>query len=168
MDRGAWRATVHGVAESVFLFKKPNFLSHLCPPGRPRPGSCEMYLRSQGRGDGRGKVVSGRAQGEVEAFPGSPFPAPQHRLSFQNLVMFMSDFVDWVIPDIPKDISQQIHKEKVLMVELFMREEQGKQQLLDTWMEKDRKKAEPCNNHSPAPAAPPPPPDGPDFPGGSL
>uniref|UniRef100_A0A8C2Y306 Anoctamin n=1 Tax=Capra hircus TaxID=9925 RepID=A0A8C2Y306_CAPHI len=75
---------------------------------------------------------------------------------FQNLVMFMSDFVDWVIPDIPKDISQQIHKEKVLMVELFMREEQGKQQLLDTWMEKDRKKAEPCNNHSPAPAAPPP------------
>ncbi|KAM7226140.1 hypothetical protein CapIbe_022285 [Capra ibex] len=89
---------------------------------------------------------------------------------FQNLVMFMSDFVDWVIPDIPKDISQQIHKEKVLMVELFMREEQGKQQLLDTWMEKDRKKAEPCNNHSPAPAAPPPPPppDGPGFPGGSL
>ena len=84
--------------------------------------------------------------------------------------MFMSDFVDWVIPDIPKDISQQIHKEKVLMVELFMREEQGKQQLLDTWMEKDRKKAEPCNNHSPAPAAPPPPPppDGPDVPGGSL
>ncbi|KAM5247646.1 anoctamin-1 isoform 2-T2 [Ctenodactylus gundi] len=68
---------------------------------------------------------------------------------FQNLVMFMSDFVDWVIPDIPKDISQQIHKEKVLMVELFMREEQGKQQLLSTWMEKDRKRAEPCNNHNP-------------------
>ncbi|XP_053416113.1 anoctamin-1 isoform X9 [Nycticebus coucang] len=68
---------------------------------------------------------------------------------FQNLVMFMSDFVDWVIPDIPKDISQQIHKEKVLMVELFMREEQGKLQLLDTWMDKERKKDEPCNNHSP-------------------
>ncbi|XP_013369764.1 PREDICTED: anoctamin-1 isoform X7 [Chinchilla lanigera] len=68
---------------------------------------------------------------------------------FQNLVMFMSDFVDWVIPDIPKDISQQIHKEKVLMVELFMREEQGKQQLLDTWMEKDRSREEPCNNHNP-------------------
>ncbi|XP_037696336.1 anoctamin-1 isoform X4 [Choloepus didactylus] len=68
---------------------------------------------------------------------------------FQNLVMFMSDFVDWVIPDIPKDISQQIHKEKVLMVELFMREEQGKQQLLDTWMEKDEKKDGPCNNHNP-------------------
>ncbi|XP_069327818.1 anoctamin-1 isoform X6 [Eulemur rufifrons] len=68
---------------------------------------------------------------------------------FQNLVMFMSDFVDWVIPDIPKDISQQIHKEKVLMVELFMREEQGKLQLLDTWMEKERKKDKPSNNHSP-------------------
>ncbi|XP_020938336.1 anoctamin-1 isoform X7 [Sus scrofa] len=84
---------------------------------------------------------------------------------FQNLVMFMSDFVDWVIPDIPKDISQQIHKEKVLMVELFMREEQGKQQLLDTWMEKDRKKAEPCNNHSPSPPARP---ASPDFSGGPL
>ena len=38
----------------------------------------------------------------------------------------MSDFVDWLIPDIPKDISLQIHKEKILMVELFMKEEQGK------------------------------------------
>ncbi|XP_068004507.1 anoctamin-1 isoform X6 [Melanerpes formicivorus] len=66
---------------------------------------------------------------------------------FQNLVMFMSDFVDWIIPDIPKDISQQIHKEKVLMVEVFMREEQGKLQMLETW--KDKEKAENCNNHSP-------------------
>ncbi|XP_044775164.1 anoctamin-1 isoform X8 [Neomonachus schauinslandi] len=82
---------------------------------------------------------------------------------FQNLVMFMSDFVDWVIPDIPKDISQQVHKEKVLMVELFMREEQGKQQLLDTWMEKDRKKDEPCNNHSPKACL-----DSPEYPGGAL
>ncbi|XP_043437889.1 anoctamin-1 isoform X9 [Prionailurus bengalensis] len=79
---------------------------------------------------------------------------------FQNLVMFMSDFVDWVIPDIPKDISQQIHKEKVLMVELFMREEQGKQQLLGTWMEKDRKNDEPCNSHGPKAG-----PDGPEWPG---
>lgn len=66
----------------------------------------------------------------------------------QNLVMFMSDFVDWVIPDIPKDISQQIHKEKALMVELYMREEQGKQQLLDTWMEESRRDG-PCSKHSP-------------------
>uniref|UniRef100_A0A8C6WP75 Anoctamin n=1 Tax=Neogobius melanostomus TaxID=47308 RepID=A0A8C6WP75_9GOBI len=42
----------------------------------------------------------------------------------QNVVMLMSDFVDWLIPDIPKDISLQIHKEKILMVELFMKEEQ--------------------------------------------
>ncbi|XP_058542572.1 anoctamin-1 [Neofelis nebulosa] len=82
---------------------------------------------------------------------------------FQNLVMFMSDFVDWVIPDIPKDISQQIHKEKVLMVELFMREEQGKQRLLGTWMEKDRKKDEPCNSHGPKAGL-----DSPEYPGGTL
>ncbi|NXY91153.1 ANO1 protein, partial [Alcedo cyanopectus] len=68
---------------------------------------------------------------------------------FQNLVMFMSDFVDWIIPDIPKDISQQIHKEKVLMVEVFMREEQGKLQMLETWKDKDKKNGENCNNHSP-------------------
>ncbi|XP_069865764.1 anoctamin-1 isoform X1 [Dipodomys merriami] len=84
---------------------------------------------------------------------------------FQNLVMFMSDFVDWVIPDIPKDISQQIHKEKVLMVELFMREEQGKQQLLDTWMEKDCQKEASCNNHM-AMAGPGAP--GPDYRGDAL
>ncbi|ROL41211.1 Anoctamin-1 [Anabarilius grahami] len=45
---------------------------------------------------------------------------------FQNVVMLMSDFVDWLIPDIPKDISVQIHKERNLIVELFMKEEQGK------------------------------------------
>nr|XP_034972908.1 anoctamin-1 isoform X2 [Zootoca vivipara] len=68
---------------------------------------------------------------------------------FQNLVMFMSDFVDWIIPDIPKDISQQIHKEKVLMVEVFMKEEQGKLQLLENWGGKEKRKGENCNNHSP-------------------
>nr|XP_033784024.1 anoctamin-1 isoform X2 [Geotrypetes seraphini] len=66
---------------------------------------------------------------------------------FQNLVMFMSEFVDWIIPDIPKDISEQIHKEKVLMVEVFMKEEQGKLQMLETW--KDYSKEENCNHHSP-------------------
>lgn len=40
--------------------------------------------------------------------------------------MLMSDIVDWLIPDIPKDISLQIHKEKILLVEVFMKEEQGK------------------------------------------
>uniref|UniRef100_A0A672KVD0 Anoctamin n=1 Tax=Sinocyclocheilus grahami TaxID=75366 RepID=A0A672KVD0_SINGR len=45
---------------------------------------------------------------------------------FQNVVMLMSDFVDWLIPDIPKDISIQIHKERNLIVELFMKQERGK------------------------------------------
>uniref|UniRef100_A0A8B9GRM8 Uncharacterized protein n=1 Tax=Astyanax mexicanus TaxID=7994 RepID=A0A8B9GRM8_ASTMX len=45
--------------------------------------------------------------------------------------MLMSDVVDWLIPDIPKDISLQIHKEKILMVDLFMKEEQGKLHDLD-------------------------------------
>lgn len=67
--------------------------------------------------------------------------------------MFMSDFVDWIIPDIPKDISQQIHKEKVLMVEVFLKEEQGKLHLLETWRDKDNSgKGENCNNHSPGPS----------------
>lgn len=64
--------------------------------------------------------------------------------------MFMSDLVDWIIPDIPKDISEQIHREKVLMVEVFLKEEQGKLQMLETWREQcDRKKEENCNNQSP-------------------
>ncbi|KAA0724123.1 Anoctamin-1 Transmembrane protein 16A [Triplophysa tibetana] len=50
---------------------------------------------------------------------------------FQNVVMLMSDVVDWIIPDIPKDISVQIHKEKILMMDLFMKEEQGKTQRAD-------------------------------------
>uniref|UniRef100_A0A3Q2CBV6 Anoctamin n=1 Tax=Cyprinodon variegatus TaxID=28743 RepID=A0A3Q2CBV6_CYPVA len=50
---------------------------------------------------------------------------------FQNVVMLMNDIVDWLIPDIPKDISQQIHKEKILLVELFMRQEQGKINILE-------------------------------------
>uniref|UniRef100_A0A3Q2Z4P0 Anoctamin n=1 Tax=Hippocampus comes TaxID=109280 RepID=A0A3Q2Z4P0_HIPCM len=45
---------------------------------------------------------------------------------FQNVVMLMRDFIDWLIPEIPKDISLKIHKEKVLMVELFMKEEHGR------------------------------------------
>uniref|UniRef100_A0A8C5Q415 Anoctamin n=1 Tax=Leptobrachium leishanense TaxID=445787 RepID=A0A8C5Q415_9ANUR len=68
---------------------------------------------------------------------------------FQNLVMFMSDFVDWIIPDIPKDISEQIHREKVLMVEVFLKEEQGKLQMLETWKEHEKKKEETLNSQSP-------------------
>lgn len=46
--------------------------------------------------------------------------------------MLMSDVVDWLIPDIPKDISVQMHKEKILLVDLFMKEEQGKVQILES------------------------------------
>ncbi|XP_034389908.1 anoctamin-1-like [Cyclopterus lumpus] len=56
---------------------------------------------------------------------------------FQNVVMLMSDIVDWLIPDIPKDISLQIHKEKILLVDLFLKEEQGKARNLESraWTE---------------------------------
>ncbi|XP_048825618.1 anoctamin-1-like isoform X2 [Brienomyrus brachyistius] len=68
---------------------------------------------------------------------------------FQNVVMLMSDVVDWLIPDIPKDISVQIHKEKILMVELFMKEEKGKMQNSDSMaMRADKDN---CNNHSSVP-----------------
>uniref|UniRef100_A0A3Q3RCV2 Anoctamin n=1 Tax=Monopterus albus TaxID=43700 RepID=A0A3Q3RCV2_MONAL len=51
---------------------------------------------------------------------------------FQNVVMLMSDIVDWLIPDIPKDISLQIYKEKILLADLFMKEEQGKAHILES------------------------------------
>uniref|UniRef100_A0A8D3C6T8 Anoctamin n=1 Tax=Scophthalmus maximus TaxID=52904 RepID=A0A8D3C6T8_SCOMX len=51
---------------------------------------------------------------------------------FQNVVLLMNDIVDWLIPDIPKDISLQMHKEKILLVDLFMKEEQGKVHILES------------------------------------
>ncbi|XP_012879051.1 PREDICTED: anoctamin-2 [Dipodomys ordii] len=45
---------------------------------------------------------------------------------FQNLVMFLSVLVDWVIPDVPTDISDQIKKEKSLLVDFFLKEEHEK------------------------------------------
>ncbi|XP_037538994.1 anoctamin-1-like [Nematolebias whitei] len=52
---------------------------------------------------------------------------------FQNIVMLMNDIIDWLIPDIPKNISQQIHNEKILLVDLFMKEDQRKeQQMINT------------------------------------
>ncbi|XP_034723614.1 anoctamin-1a isoform X3 [Etheostoma cragini] len=71
-------------------------------------------------------------------------------VGFQNVVMLMSDFVDWLIPDIPKDISLQIHKEKILMVELFMKEEQGKRQAA-----RDNHNQDNCNSPSSADQSPP-------------
>ncbi|XP_044209894.1 anoctamin-1a isoform X2 [Thunnus albacares] len=69
---------------------------------------------------------------------------------FQNVVMLMSDFVDWLIPDIPKDISLQIHKEKILMVELFMKEEQGKRLAARDNHNQDNYTSPSSANHSPA------------------
>ncbi|XP_074522502.1 anoctamin-1a isoform X2 [Halichoeres trimaculatus] len=68
---------------------------------------------------------------------------------FQNVVMLMSDFVDWLIPDIPKDISLQMHKEKILMVELFMKEEQGKRLAARDNHAQDNYTSPSSANHSP-------------------
>lgn len=63
--------------------------------------------------------------------------------------MLMSDIVDWLIPDIPKDISVQIHKEKILLVDLFMKEEQGKVRILESRLSaEDKDKCNQGNNHS--------------------
>lgn len=45
--------------------------------------------------------------------------------------MFLSVLVDWMIPDIPTDISEQIKKEKGLLVDFFLKEEHGKLRLVD-------------------------------------
>uniref|UniRef100_A0A9L0SMU6 Anoctamin n=1 Tax=Equus caballus TaxID=9796 RepID=A0A9L0SMU6_HORSE len=50
---------------------------------------------------------------------------------FQNLVMFLSVLVDWMIPDIPTDISDQIKKEKSLLVDFFLKEEHEKLKVMD-------------------------------------
>lgn len=63
--------------------------------------------------------------------------------------MLMSDIVDWLIPDIPKDISVQIHKEKILLVDLFMKEEQGKVRNLEGRLStEDKEKCNQGNNNS--------------------
>ncbi|XP_059916731.1 anoctamin-1-like isoform X2 [Gadus macrocephalus] len=72
---------------------------------------------------------------------------------FQNVVMLMSDVVDWLIPDIPKDISMQIHKEKILMVELFMREEHGKMQRMGSAASTGAKQKGSSNSYPPVPVA---------------
>ncbi|NXC31459.1 ANO2 protein, partial [Campylorhamphus procurvoides] len=59
---------------------------------------------------------------------------------FQNLVMFLSVLVDWMIPDIPKDISQQIKKEKAVLVDFFLKEEHEKLKLIESFITHDRRK----------------------------
>ncbi|XP_067325042.1 anoctamin-2 isoform X2 [Anolis sagrei] len=57
---------------------------------------------------------------------------------FQNLVMFLSLLVDWMIPDIPKDISEQIKKEKSVLVDFFLKEEHEKLKLIENFIRHDK------------------------------
>ncbi|XP_063303891.1 anoctamin-2 isoform X2 [Pelobates fuscus] len=59
---------------------------------------------------------------------------------FQNLVMFLSAVVDWLIPDIPKDISEQIKKEKTMLVNVFLKEEHKKLQLIENFLMHDKQR----------------------------
>ncbi|XP_066040726.1 anoctamin-2 [Chamaea fasciata] len=59
---------------------------------------------------------------------------------FQNLVMFLSVLVDWMIPDIPKDISEQIKKEKTVLVDFFLKEEHEKLKLIESFIARDKRK----------------------------
>ncbi|KAG9491059.1 hypothetical protein GDO78_006426 [Eleutherodactylus coqui] len=59
---------------------------------------------------------------------------------FQNLVMFLSAVVDWLIPDIPKDISEQIKKEKSMIVNVFLKEEHKKLQLIENFLMHDKQR----------------------------
>ncbi|KAM4712221.1 anoctamin-2b isoform 2-T3 [Anableps anableps] len=56
---------------------------------------------------------------------------------FQNLVMFLSLMVAWVIPDVPKTIVEQLKREKKLLVDLFLQEEKEKFQLIQSLFVKD-------------------------------
>ncbi|KAM8973758.1 anoctamin-2 isoform 2-T2 [Pelodytes ibericus] len=64
---------------------------------------------------------------------------------FQNLVMFLSAVVDWLIPDIPKDISEQIKKEKTMLVNVFLKEEHKKLQLIENFIMHDKQRGKPEN-----------------------
>lgn len=56
---------------------------------------------------------------------------------FQNLVMFLSLVVAWVIPDVPKTIVEQLKREKKLLVDVFLQEEKEKFQLIRSLFSKD-------------------------------
>uniref|UniRef100_A0A8D0KWB2 Anoctamin n=1 Tax=Strix occidentalis caurina TaxID=311401 RepID=A0A8D0KWB2_STROC len=59
---------------------------------------------------------------------------------FQNLVMFLSVLVDWMIPDIPKDITEQIKREKAVLVDFFLKEEHEKLKLIESFIARDQQK----------------------------
>uniref|UniRef100_A0A8C8AS47 Anoctamin n=1 Tax=Otus sunia TaxID=257818 RepID=A0A8C8AS47_9STRI len=64
---------------------------------------------------------------------------------FQNLVMFLSVLVDWMIPDIPKDISEQIKREKVMLVDFFLKEEHEKRKLIESFIARDQNSPRSCS-----------------------
>uniref|UniRef100_A0AAV2IU25 Anoctamin n=1 Tax=Knipowitschia caucasica TaxID=637954 RepID=A0AAV2IU25_KNICA len=64
---------------------------------------------------------------------------------FQNLVMFLSLVVAWVIPDVPKTIVEQLKREKKLLVDLFLQEEKEKFQLIQSLFTKDGANLQSCS-----------------------
>uniref|UniRef100_A0A3P8XZL4 Anoctamin n=1 Tax=Esox lucius TaxID=8010 RepID=A0A3P8XZL4_ESOLU len=56
---------------------------------------------------------------------------------FQNLVMFLGLLVAWMISDVPKDISEQLKREKKMLVDVFLREEKEKLHLVQTLFSKN-------------------------------
>lgn len=74
------------------------------------------------------------------ANPAEPSNENSHFLTFvpcQNLVMFLSLVVAWVIPDVPKTIVEQLKREKKLLVDVFLQEEKEKFQLIRSLFSKD-------------------------------
>lgn len=65
---------------------------------------------------------------------------------FQNLVMFLSLVVAWVIPDVPKTIVEQLKREKKLLVDLFLQEEKEKFQLIQSLFTKDGAGLQSCSS----------------------
>ncbi|XP_038667121.1 anoctamin-2-like isoform X2 [Scyliorhinus canicula] len=62
---------------------------------------------------------------------------------FQNLVMVLSEVLVWLISDVPKDISVRMKKEKNLLVDVFLKEEQEKINLVESYLVPDRPKQKP-------------------------
>uniref|UniRef100_A0A4W3IJL9 Anoctamin n=1 Tax=Callorhinchus milii TaxID=7868 RepID=A0A4W3IJL9_CALMI len=58
---------------------------------------------------------------------------------FQNLVMFLSEVVDWLIPGTPKDISVRIKKEKTLLDDVFLKKEDEKLQLIKSFLKPNQR-----------------------------
>ena len=78
--------------------------------------------------------------------------------------MFLSVLVDWMIPDIPTDISDQIKREKSLFVDFFLKEEQEKLMLT----EEPARRSQSTVRHSMRSPAASPAPSGRSQPGSSM